>query len=327
MSSEEMRCGTNSDCRVGKYCDPCGGGASCPSCDDCISVCVSSSCETEERAVCEVEQPTCDEAEVLVIRAGCWLCVNQSTCEPDEEWPLPAPCERNHDCAAGALCSDCAGSSCRDCEDCVMGCQPVCESEAVAECDTERPSCDSGQVSVIREGCWVCVDENTCEPPAPLQTCTTNAECDVTTYCDECATSSCPDCLDCVGLCTQSPCATEQSAVCEVEPPTCELGTVLIIRDGCWLCVDILSCEPMSTEPERVSCENTMDCPLGSICDPCGSSSCPSCPDCVSACVSVCESEENSMCFSEQPVCEDAEVLIVRDACWLCVNSDSCEPN
>ena len=326
MFAERITCETQSDCQLGEYCDPCAGGASCPTCDDCIGACVSSSCETETSAVCEIDQPLCSENEVLIIQEGCWLCVDQSTCVPNEEWPIPEPCESNTDCPIGEYCSDCAGSSCPNCEDCLMGCRPQCVSESVVECEVERPNCDVDQITVIREGCWVCVDESTCEPPVDQQICITNAECDLGTYCSECATSSCPDCRDCVGLCTQSSCESEPNAVCEIEQPTCDLGTVLVVRDGCWLCIDPTSCEPMSTEPERVNCENPEDCPFGSICDPCGSSSCPSCPDCISACVPVCESEQESLCFSERPTCEEDEVLIVRNMCWLCVNSTSCEP-
>ena len=114
--------------------------------------------------------------------------------------------------------------------------------------------CENDQVSVIQDGCWVCVSQTTCEPISmlPQETCTTNAECDLGEYCDECAGgSSCPDCTDCIGLCVASSCASEDSALCEVEPPICEPSSILVVQNECWLCVDQSTCEPTPPVSEK----------------------------------------------------------------------------
>ena len=325
MQMSLMTCALNSDCPAGSYCDECTG-SSCPNCDDCIPGCLPI-CESEAVAECEIERPTCTEGEVSIIREGCWLCVDQNTCEPRIAETEPN-CSSDQDCAVGQYCNQCATASCPVCEDCVGLCQDSpCQSEEVAECDRVRPRCDEGLVSVIREGCWQCVDQIACEPSLiPQGMCMTNDECEVGSYCDECATSSCQGCADCVGLCTVSSCESEAQAVCEEEPPSCEPGTVLIIRDGCWLCVGRDSCEAMSMAPPLNRCDRSADCSFGSICDPCAGSSCPNCDDCISACRPVCESADSALCNTVQPECEADQVLIVRDGCWLCVDQISCEP-
>lgn len=325
MSMSLQDCAFNGDCPAGSYCDSCAK-ASCSSCQDCVPGC-QPVCESEAATECDLERPNCEDNEVSVIRDGCWLCVNQMTCEPsfiDQE----PNCTSNPDCSLGQYCDQCAMSSCPDCEDCVALCQPsACESEEVADCELERPICAESEVLVIRDGCWQCIDQMACEASqTQLTTCTSNADCEVGSYCEECATSSCPSCRDCIGLCTVSSCESEEVAVCEIEPPSCESGTVLIIQDGCWLCVDQSSCEAMSVEPPLTTCGTNNDCPFGSICDPCAGSSCPECDDCVSACRSVCDSEEEALCNTVQPECDDSQVLIVKDRCWLCVDPNTCEP-
>ena len=238
-------------------------------------------------------------------------------------------CNSNQDCdLLGQYCDQCATSSCEGCDDCVGLCRVTsCETEDNPICRSVPPTCAESEVLVVRGGCWLCVDQGSCEPSTtPQSICVTNDECEVGSYCDECATSSCPDCLDCIGLCTMSSCESEREAVCEEEPPSCESGTVLIIQDGCWLCVDQTSCEAMSVEPPINRCETTADCSFGSICDPCGGSSCPSCDDCISACRTVCESADSALCNTYQPECDANQVLIVRDRCWLCVDQITCEP-
>ena len=123
-----------------------------------------------------------------------------------------------------------------------------------------------------------------------------------------------------------SSCETELETSCDSESPICESGSVLIIQDGCWLCVHRNSCEPMSMESPLISCVTSSDCPWGYTCDPCARSSCPNCDDCVSACFQMCESDEEVLCNSAPPTCDESQVLIVRDLCWLCVDNTTCEP-
>ncbi len=74
-------CATSRDCAPGAYCDGCAHG-SCPACDDCVADCQPTACRTEERPTCRALRPECQDDEVAVVRNGCWVCVNRSTCEP-----------------------------------------------------------------------------------------------------------------------------------------------------------------------------------------------------------------------------------------------------
>ena len=325
-TNTDANCDSDQDCPVGESCNQCAT-ASCSGCNDCVGLCQDSPCESEDTAECDLDRPACRDGFISIIREGCWLCVDQNTCEPVSR-ELEPSCNSDQDCAIGEYCNQCAAASCPYCDDCIALCQAgPCESEEVVECEVERPLCAEGFVSVVRDGCWLCVDRVRCEPNQPQQdTCMTNDDCEVGDYCDECATSSCEGCLDCIGLCTVSSCESEAEVQCEVQAPSCEPSTVLIIRDGCWLCVDQNSCEAMSMEEPINECQSNADCSFGSICDPCARSSCPACDDCISACRSVCDSEEASLCFSTQPECDETQVLIVRDGCWLCVSQMTCEP-
>ena len=162
--ASQNTCTQSSECGVGEYCDECAGGASCPNCQDCIGLCIASSCETEAQATCEIDTPTCEYGSILVIRNECWMCVNQVTCEPTPEIQPRTPCSTANDCPAGSICNECAGASCPACDDCLSDCQSICESETEAVCEIEPPPCAENQVRIISNGCWECVSRTTCEP-------------------------------------------------------------------------------------------------------------------------------------------------------------------
>ncbi len=67
------------------------------------------------------------------------------------------------------------------------------------------------------------------------------------------------------------------------EVPDCEPHELLAHQGECYACVNRLTCLPWG-EP---ACEADIDCDdqPGDWCDPCGSASCPTCEDCVPACV------------------------------------------
>jgi hypothetical protein len=73
-------------------------------------------------------------------------------------------CTRNADCVAGDRCAPCDATSCAGCLDCLSSCVPhTCVTEAtLVDCAMLRPDCVGDAVSVIRDGCWVCVDLATC---------------------------------------------------------------------------------------------------------------------------------------------------------------------
>lgn len=81
--------------------------------------------------------------------------------------------------------------------------------------------------------------------------------------CDTCATSSCPDCDDCLGAC--APAGPER---CDEDDP-CAPGNVCL-----WY---YRTCAP--------ACESDMDCGGFAYCDGCATGSCCGCADCVAACV------------------------------------------
>lgn len=67
------------------------------------------------------------------------------TCEPQG-------CNRNEECAPHAYCT---GGLCRT--------SPCAGDGSELNCFSLRPDCSEGEVSVVQQGCWVCVSEMTCE--------------------------------------------------------------------------------------------------------------------------------------------------------------------
>ena len=91
-------------------------------------------------------------------------------------------------CGAGTVCDMCASSSCPLCDDCVAACLPA----QPGKCD-DHDDCPKGQVCLY--GLGECAPACSDVPP----------QCQVPDQvCNDCATSSCPGCEDCVGACTGS---------------------------------------------------------------------------------------------------------------------------
>ncbi len=151
------------------------------------------SCDDGRPLECDALPAECEELEVAAVIDGCWLCVNAVTCRP---WGEPG-CELDADCAADAWCNECATGSCPFCEDCVAGCsEHECETAPEPVCDQERPLCEPGEVSVVRDGCWVCVQAHTCEPG---MACAEHADCGRAT-------------------------CRQEAEICVAEVPTCVFG-------------------------------------------------------------------------------------------------------
>ena len=253
--------------------------------------------------------------------AGCQVYEDSEDCDPalGEEWyhcpddalvpwctctdgtwdcdPQPAQacediqtCESNSMCDPHSWCDPCATSSCPDCDDCIAGCLlHGCPTEDHPQCRMLRPDCAPGQVSVLSEGCWVCVDAQTCEPPVGRNE-----------SCDDGAALSCD----------------------ELEPD-CPDWEIPSIQDGCWMCVAPQSCRPYA-EP---GCYADSDCLPEFRCDECARGSCPGCEDCVADCVAhACPTEAEPQCYGLRPDCEAGAVAVVRDGCWQCVDLVDCEP-
>ena len=170
--------------------------------------------------------------------------------------------------------------------------------------------------------------------PTPNPPCSPNPECESGQICNECAlgeicdpcgTSSCPECQDCIPACIQV-CESESNALCEEDPPKCEEGLILIVQNECWECVEPPSCEPPSLMSPPRTCETSLDCLPGEVCDECAASSCPGCDDCIPLCSRWCESEVVPVCNALRPDCAEGFVAIVYNDCWECVTQNSCEP-
>lgn len=120
-------------------------------------------------------------------------------------------------------------------------------------CDI-RPACDDGEVSAVKDGCWACVDAQTCQPTPEPNDCddgsTVDPLCDIRETCADGQVSAVQNgCFVCV-----------DPANCEPAPPNCDDGSALspfcdarsacpdgqesVVQNGCWVCVDPLTCEP-----------------------------------------------------------------------------------
>jgi len=85
-------------------------------------------------------------------------------------------------CGPGAVCNDCATSSCPGCNDCLA----ACVSLGPDSCDNDDPCPDGQQCNFWTDSCWpICVD----------------GSCPVELSCIHCGGSSCCGCKDCVDLC------------------------------------------------------------------------------------------------------------------------------
>jgi hypothetical protein len=75
-----------------------------------------------------------------------------------------AGCESDLECPEQMFCEGCARGSCPVCLDCRSDCRPLpCGHEGEPVCDESKPECGEGGVAIVKDGCWVCVDPNSCE--------------------------------------------------------------------------------------------------------------------------------------------------------------------
>lgn len=153
-------------------CEPCVGASVCAACGDgvcgagenicnCAQDCGGrdASCDDGSLPICDLVPPVCAPHEILAHQRDCYRCVNPATCRP---WGEPG-CQTDADCGPSDRCDDCAMGSCPACEDCVAACVPHgCATEPEPACDEARPACALGEVSVVQDGCWVCIAQNQC---------------------------------------------------------------------------------------------------------------------------------------------------------------------
>ncbi len=110
---------------------------------------------------------------------------------------------------------------------------------------------------------------------------------------------------------------------CTESEPVCDTGYIPAIISGCWYCVTDDTCEWEQTEAD---CTVDADCGNDEYCNPCATSSCPWCNDCVALCSPHgCDTGILATCFEQRPQCEDpSQTAVVIGDCWKCVDRLTC---
>ena len=241
------------------------------------------SCDDGTEPLCDMIPPVCEEWEILAYQDNCYVCVNEETCVP---WGTPE-CRTDADCERGEVCDSCGTSSCPFCDDCVAACVPGgttlpdCRDFDYFQCGVEF-ICERGIVfgrwheHVFDAAGNEDIVEYACETPCADGACEMDYYPEWPETGDEVVDAMCgggepphdPSCDD----------GTEP--MCRMIPPVCQAHEILAYQGNCYVCVNPDTCVPWGT-PE---CRSDDDCERGEVCDPCGSSSCPFCEDCVAAC-------------------------------------------
>lgn len=192
-------------------------------------------------------------------------------------------------------CVDSPENACRDAS---------CDDGEPIACPQAEPECEPGSIPAARDGCWACVDPETCRPWGEPG-CATDADCPADAWCDDCAHGSCPACEDCVADCRPHGCPTDPEPACDEARPVCGPAGVAVVADGCWICVDRATCEPAAMcVPEGGSTPVVPDAPP---CCPglepigCGAPVDGACEPCVGA--SVCARCGDGLCGPGENIC------------------------
>ncbi len=134
-------------------------------------------------------------------------------------------CEDAADCNEGQRCA--VDGICRG-EECAAVCVPAtCGLPGTAIC-LAIPSCDDGEIAAEVNGCFTCVDADTCVDEFSM--CASDADC-VDGFCDASTAQ-----------CTYPNCDDGQPTACDALRPDCGDYFIGAARDGCWACVDPRTC-------------------------------------------------------------------------------------
>ncbi len=106
---------------------------------------------------------------------------------------------------------------------------------------TEPPDADRTDTASFADGGT--------DPGAPLGSCTRSADCVAAERCASCDTASCTGCPGCASTCVPHPCSSEDTLVCAMLRPDCIGEAVSVIRNGCWVCVDLTACTASGDDP------------------------------------------------------------------------------
>ena len=244
----QPRCETHCDCNQGLMCIQ----------GQCIAGIIPVFC---------CENPGCPEGERCTHADG-----SEGICEEEPECREPA------DCLDHFWNIRCVGHWA-----CVRGqCEEVCDDEGCGDGFCDREGGESPQSCFLdcRQGC-----ETHCDCDQGLMC--VEGQClagFVPVFC--CENPGCPAGERCLhadgsdGVCRDDSCDDGTEPICDMIPPVCDEWEILAYQDQCYRCVNPATCRPWG-EP---GCERDGDCPQDQWCDPCGTSSCPMCDDCVPAC-------------------------------------------
>lgn len=205
----------------------CGNGLCDPdeTSTSCPEDCVDPPSECDINVDCDGPVPDCAAPLIPVNKAGCWGCGHPDTC----------------------TCSD--------------G-QPTL-------CDMVEPVCDEGWEMATVGGCFECVNPTTCAPknvqPPPPNECMEGANCLMAPpFCEEPLIPVAFE--DCFGYGYPTTCSCDDGIElsCKAMEPNCEKGTTMAIQDGCYACVDPMTCKTIDIPPPPPepadTCKADADC-------------------------------------------------------------------
>ncbi|NUN15015.1 MAG: hypothetical protein HUU55_15405 [Myxococcales bacterium] len=323
-----------------------------------------SQCDDGSLVVCATIPPTCPTGTILAAQNQCWACVDPQTCQP------PCDAETSYDPTLNACCPDtiyiadcfCPGMeveffSIHDENGCLLGtgCQCVpgkCDDGTSVLCDVIPPECPFGTILAVQDGCFSCVDPDTC-----ASTCEEG-----TTY-DPKLNACCPDAIFvadcyCPGMdivstevmdekgcllgygceCIPNQCGDGTELLCDMLPPDCPAGTILTVQNHCFECVDPGTCKSVCNNDSYYDPKLDACCPLAIFIADClclegydlvGFSvfnedgcllgfSC-TCTD------PACSDGTALTCNEEPPACPAGTILSIQNGCWICADPKTCK--
>lgn len=229
---------------------------------------------------------------------GCEICECADPVPPQE-------CLDDADCAPGLICE--LRENCPPCVNADPACEAACVLSGVcvepgpgtcddgtpAVCDMLPPSCPAGSILAQQNGCFACVDPNTCRPiedPCALVDCGPGSFCDSSSGQAQCVPFGCFSDFDCG---PSEICSFDET--CGARPDgivACTGQCVPALSCANVLCAPGTTCQETGNGPQCVpddtQCVDNADCGPGAHCETfCAAD--PSCPNCdVCRMVGVC---------------------------------------
>lgn len=277
-------CGGHWDCVGGKciaVCDkPCGNGSCEPAEGESMETCPED-CEC-------MTQMDCLGREWPVDCVGHWTCSKSNKCEPTCEtiWCGDGYCDAQSGEDAQSCPPDCYVDTC------MLQIGPMClpfkcktkegvlgkcgNKDVLCVCIAGFGACDSDYDCIGKKwpircyGHWDCSDGTcmpTCGKPCGDGVCDKDAGEDQFSCSADCPTRD-------------THCDDGTTPICDMKPPECNEYELLAFQNSCYVCVNPVTCKPWG----EAGCNDDSDCEKEKWCNPCGTSSCPLCNDCLPAC-------------------------------------------